>query len=68
MLVLSRKVGERIKIGPDIVITVVRIQGDKTRIGIEAPDDVQVLRGELADAAQGESDVPGSVQTSQSGE
>lgn len=49
MLVLSRKERERIKIGPDIWITIVRIQGDKVRIGIEAPDHVQVLRGELTE-------------------
>lgn len=47
MLVLSRKVGEEIKIGNDITITVVRIQGDKVRIGIQAPDDVKVYRSEL---------------------
>ena len=47
MLVLTRKVGERIHIGDSISLTVVRIQGDKIRIGIEAPDDVQILREEV---------------------
>ena len=47
MLVLSRKEAERIRLGDDIVITVVRIGGDKVRIGIEAPKDVLVLRDEL---------------------
>jgi carbon storage regulator len=44
MLVLSRMEDERIMIGPDIVITVVRIQGDKVRIGITAPPEVTILR------------------------
>lgn len=47
MLVLSRKEGERIRIGDSIVVTVVRAGGDKVRIGIEAPGDVIVLRDEL---------------------
>ncbi len=47
MLVLSRKEAERIRLGDSIVITVVRIGGDKVRIGIEAPKDVLVLRDEL---------------------
>ncbi len=47
MLVLSRREGERIRIGDSVVITVVRMAGDKVRIGIEAPSDVLVLRDEL---------------------
>lgn len=47
MLVLSRKESERIKLGGSIVVTVVRISGDKVRLGIEAPADVHILRGEL---------------------
>jgi len=47
MLVLSRKVGEKIRIGENIVLTIVRMQGDKVRVGIEAPPDVIVLRDEL---------------------
>lgn len=47
MLVLTRKVGERIQIGDKIVVTVVRIQNEKVRIGIEAPDDVVILREEV---------------------
>lgn len=47
MLVLSRRSNETIHIGDDIVITVVRVQGDKVRIGIDAPTDVRVMRGEL---------------------
>ena len=47
MLVLSRKVGERIWIGDDIAVTVVRITGGGVRIGIEAPGELSVIREEL---------------------
>lgn len=47
MLVLSRRENECIKVGDSIVVTVVRVSGDKVRLGIEAPANVVVLRGEL---------------------
>ena len=47
MLVLSRKQSQKIKLGDSIVITVVRVSGDKVRLGIEAPADLLVLREEL---------------------
>lgn len=47
MLVLNRHEQERIHIGPDIVITVVRIDSDSVRIGIDAPQDMVILRDEL---------------------
>ena len=47
MLVLSRKQNERIRVGDSVVVTVVRVSGDKVRIGIEAPPHVRVLRDEL---------------------
>lgn len=47
MLVLSRKTGETICIGKDVTVTVVKLSGNRVRIGIEAPEDVEVLRGEL---------------------
>lgn len=46
MLVLSRKLNQRILIGGDICITVVRIDGDKIRLGIEAPKEIAVNREE----------------------
>ena len=49
MLVLSRKETQRIRVGDSIVVTVVRVSGDKVRLGIEAPADVLVLRDELED-------------------
>ncbi len=47
MLVLSRKESQRIRLGDSIVVTIVKISGDKVRIGIEAPANVLVLRDEL---------------------
>ena len=49
MLVLSRKCGESILIDGNIVITVVRISPDQVRIGIDAPDNVPIMRAELTD-------------------
>ncbi len=47
MLVLSRRERERIKLGDSIIVTVVRVAGDRVRLGIEAPPEVLVLRDEL---------------------
>lgn len=47
MLVLSRKLGEKIVIGDNIVLTVVSIKGNQIRVGVEAPRKVPVWRGEL---------------------
>ncbi len=47
MLVLSRREGERIRLGDSIVVTVIRVVGDRVRLGIEAPSNVLVLRDEL---------------------
>jgi carbon storage regulator len=47
MLVLTRREGERIALGDDIVVTVVSIKGNKVRLGISAPDDILIRRGEL---------------------
>ncbi len=49
MLVLSRKVGERILIGDQVTVTVVRITGGGVRLGIEAPPEMAVIREELQD-------------------
>ena len=47
MLVLSRKPGERILIGDDVTITLVRIGPNNVRIGIEAPREMNIVREEL---------------------
>ncbi|PWG60984.1 carbon storage regulator [Sediminicurvatus halobius] len=50
MLILSRRAGETILIGDDIRVTVSAIQGGQVRVGIDAPAEVRIVRGELADA------------------
>ena len=51
MLVLARHSGETIVIGDSIEITVIEVQGDKVKIGINAPKDIPVMRKELLEAA-----------------
>jgi carbon storage regulator len=53
MLVLSRKENERIRLGDEIVVTIVRVVGDKVRLGIQAPPHILVLRDELEPFATG---------------
>ena len=48
MPVLSRKPGEKVVIGNGITVTVVEVTGNRVRVGIDAPDDVRILRAELA--------------------
>ena len=52
MLVLSRKIGERIQIGSDITLVVTRIIGNRITLGIEAPPSVTIRRAELEPLAQ----------------
>jgi carbon storage regulator len=47
MLVLSRRVGESVVIGDDVVVTVLEVRGDVVRVGVDAPRSVQVRRQEL---------------------
>jgi carbon storage regulator len=47
MLVLSRKVGEKLIIGDNITVVVSRVAGNRVTIGVEAPTDVRIIRGEL---------------------
>lgn len=54
MLVLSRKLDQEIMIGDDVVIKVVDIQGDKVRLGFEAPRHIQIHRKEVFDAIKKE--------------
>lgn len=53
MLVLSRKRSERILIGSSIRITVVKVEGNQVRLGIEAPVQLPILRGELRPRPRG---------------
>ena len=54
MLILSRKVDEKIKVGDDITITIIEVRGDQVKIGVEAPKHVKVFRQEVFDAIQTE--------------
>ena len=47
MLVLSRKIGEKLVIGDNITVVVSRVAGNRVTLGIEAPADVRIVRGEL---------------------
>lgn len=51
MLVLSRYVGQQIRIADDIVLTVLATKGDRIRLGIDAPDAVPIWRSELRPAS-----------------
>lgn len=62
MLVLSRKVGETLTIGNDIQITVLELKGNRVRLGIQAPADCRVLRGELTDLIAATVPQPSEVQ------
>ena len=52
MLVLSRRVGERLVIGDDIVVTVIEVRSDGVRLGIDAPREVRVHRAEVLEAVR----------------
>ncbi len=52
MLVLSRKIGERIHIGNDVFVEVRRVAGNRVTLAISAPKSVRILRGELMEAAR----------------
>ena len=56
MLCLSRKKGEQIRIGDNIVISVIEIRGDKVRLAIDAPRDIAVHRQEIWDAIKKENE------------
>ena len=54
MLILSRKINEKIMIGDDISISIIEIRGDQVRIGVDAPKNVKVYRQEVFDAIKAE--------------
>ena len=54
MLVLTRRVGETVVIGPDITIEVLGTRGSQVRLGIHAPADIEVHRGEVAERIERE--------------
>lgn len=69
MLILARKLGQKIIIGGDIEITVVEVRGDHVRLGITAPRDVAVHRKELLDQIAAENlEAVGTAQAAACGE
>ena len=56
MLILTRKIGERLVIGDDVVVSVLGCRGNQVRLGIEAPRDVSVHREEIYERIQNEDD------------
>ncbi len=64
MLVLSRKAGERIRIGPEIELTVLRIHKGKVRLGFVGPPEVPIHRDELAQRIERDQASRGTVQSS----
>lgn len=54
MLILTRRVGESLKIGDEVNVTVLGIRGNQVRIGVDAPKDVAVHREEIYDRIQQE--------------
>ena len=57
MLILSRKVDEKIKIGQDITLTIIEVRGDQVKVGVEAPKNVRVFRQEVFAAIQSENKI-----------
>jgi carbon storage regulator len=53
MLVLSRKVGQELVIGDNIRVIISRVAGNRVSIGIEAPDNVHIIRSELQEIRDG---------------
>jgi carbon storage regulator len=54
VLVVSRKVGERVLIGDKVAVTIVKISGGAVRLGVEAPPEMAVMRQELAEEIENE--------------
>ena len=54
MLILTRKVGERLIIGDDIAVTVLSVKGNQVRVGVQAPSSIAVHREEIYDRIQNE--------------
>jgi len=58
MLVLSRKLGEKITIGKGVTVAVVKVHGNRVQLGIEAPPDVRIYRDEIRDRLEATTSKP----------
>lgn len=58
MLILTRRVGEKLRIGDDVEVAVLRTRGPQVRIGVNAPDDVAIHREEIYHRIQAERSAP----------
>ncbi|MDR3285017.1 MAG: carbon storage regulator CsrA [Treponema sp.] len=63
MLILTRKLNEKIKIGDNITVTIIEIRGDQIKIGIEAPKDVKVFRQEVFQAIRQQNKIAAVIAT-----
>lgn len=63
MLILSRKLGETIQVGSDVVIKITSVRGGRVQIGIEAPQEVSIRRGDLAPLDRPRTSTPKSKDT-----
>lgn len=67
MLILTRKAGESVMVGDDIVVTVLEVRGDSVRLGVRAPRSVPVHREEVFEqvqrANQAAASTPGDIET-----
>ncbi len=64
MLILTRRIGEVLRIGDDVAITVLGIKGNQVRIGIDAPKDVSVHREEIYQRIKSETEQDGEGESS----
>jgi carbon storage regulator len=63
MLVLTRRSGEKITVGDEVVVTVLEVKGSQVKLGVEAPRGVTVHRGEVYDRIQMENELAAGVET-----
>jgi carbon storage regulator len=59
VLILTRRVGEKVMIGDDVSVTVLRVKGNQVRLGVEAPKSVSVQREEIFNRMKTEGEEPG---------
>ena len=63
MLVITRQTGDSLRIGEDIIVTVLEVNGDRIKIGIDAPRSVPIMRSEVVDTQRSNQDADRSAGT-----